>query len=406
MSKIALLTTFFPYNGGEQFIEDEIKYWGEVQEKCELVIIPRHTSKSIRQVPNGVSVASPITRSNNVFFKLFCIFKSIFSFALLHDYVSCYRLKRLNFSSFVYILRVHASFWLSVAALKKSLGKERYDVGYCYWNDIDSYAMSYLKNKGYFEKIHVRCHRFDIYEDETQYEYWPLKRYYSKSIDTYHVICDSACEYLNNTYGVDIDRIDVSRLGVKVPNDFLSCYNSNEFHLLSLSNCVDVKRIDKIIDALSLVDDALSLNIVWTHIGDGPKFESLVKRAEAKLTNKVKFRFIGSLHHTDVIQYFYSEQVDVFVNTSQSEGVPVSIMEAMAFGVPVIAPDVGGVAEVLELQSCVLMGNSPSSRDVYEAIIEVYPKAMQYESRLQCKGKIEKEYNSDTNYRQFIEKLL
>jgi len=48
------------------------------------------------------------------------------------------------------------------------------------------------------------------------------------------------------------------------------------------------------------------------------------------------------LPHNDVLNYYASNPVDVFINTSSSEGLPVSIMEAMSFGIPVIATNVGG----------------------------------------------------------------
>ena len=48
------------------------------------------------------------------------------------------------------------------------------------------------------------------------------------------------------------------------------------------------------------------------------------------------------------IQKLYEERAfDVFVNTSRKEGVPISIMEAMRHGTPVIAPAVGGIPELV-----------------------------------------------------------
>ena len=41
------------------------------------------------------------------------------------------------------------------------------------------------------------------------------------------------------------------------------------------------------------------------------------------------------------------EDCDLFVQVSSSEGVPVSIMEALSFGIPVLATNVGGVGEIV-----------------------------------------------------------
>jgi glycosyltransferase involved in cell wall biosynthesis len=47
------------------------------------------------------------------------------------------------------------------------------------------------------------------------------------------------------------------------------------------------------------------------------------------------------------MRYYSINTVDLFINVSSSEGVPVSIMEAMSFGIPVIATAVGGTPEIV-----------------------------------------------------------
>ena len=50
----------------------------------------------------------------------------------------------------------------------------------------------------------------------------------------------------------------------------------------------------------------------------------------------------------DIHTFYQSSPQDVFVNVSESEGVPVSIMEAISHGIPVIATNVGGTNEIVE----------------------------------------------------------
>ena len=45
---------------------------------------------------------------------------------------------------------------------------------------------------------------------------------------------------------------------------------------------------------------------------------------------------------------FWCVSVDLLVNVSTTEGLPVSMMEAMSFSIPVLATDVGGVGEIVK----------------------------------------------------------
>lgn len=76
--------------------------------------------------------------------------------------------------------------------------------------------------------------------------------------------------------------------------------------------------------------------------GDGPlsdELRSLVKHHG--LSSVFEFRgFISDLSG------FYSES-NIFINTSKHEGIPMSVLEAMSAGVPIIAPYVGGLPEVV-----------------------------------------------------------
>ena len=62
----------------------------------------------------------------------------------------------------------------------------------------------------------------------------------------------------------------------------------------------------------------------------------------------VSAKLLGRISNSEVLRYYRENPVDLFINLSESEGVPVSIMEALAHGVPVVATDVGGSAEIID----------------------------------------------------------
>jgi glycosyltransferase involved in cell wall biosynthesis len=85
----------------------------------------------------------------------------------------------------------------------------------------------------------------------------------------------------------------------------------------------------------------LSLNMA----GDGSKRQKIAARAKA-LNVASRYRYHGVYTHPEERRGFM-ESLDVFVMPSFSEGTPNSIVEAMACGKPIIATDIGGVADMI-----------------------------------------------------------
>lgn len=66
------------------------------------------------------------------------------------------------------------------------------------------------------------------------------------------------------------------------------------------------------------------------------------------MSENAKCCFLGAMANSDVMEYYKTHDVNVFINVCENEGIPVSIMEAMSFGKPVIAIAVGGTAEIID----------------------------------------------------------
>ena len=60
-------------------------------------------------------------------------------------------------------------------------------------------------------------------------------------------------------------------------------------------------------------------------------YDSIREYAKEKLKN-IDFEFLGGMQNQQVYDYYKSNKVDVFVNVSYSEGLPVTIIEGQAAG--------------------------------------------------------------------------
>ncbi|WP_408511392.1 glycosyltransferase [Paraburkholderia phytofirmans] len=92
------------------------------------------------------------------------------------------------------------------------------------------------------------------------------------------------------------------------------------------------------------------INVELTLIGDGA-LRAELERLAAQLGLGDTVRFTGALNGGDLLCTV--SQHALFVLPSLQEGMPRALLEAMAVGVPVIATQVGGVAEVVDSESLV-----------------------------------------------------
>ena len=84
-------------------------------------------------------------------------------------------------------------------------------------------------------------------------------------------------------------------------------------------------------------------DVSLTLVGDGPLRGALEERAR-ELGISERVRFAG--RRTDTAAFY--RDCDLFVLLSDYEGMPMSIIEAMASGLPVVATRAGGVAELVD----------------------------------------------------------
>ena len=136
--------------------------------------------------------------------------------------------------------------------------------------------------------------------------------------------------------GVDTAAIRAA-VGRREPEDGL---------LLYIGRLADKKGVDVLIEALARLDGA-RLEVV----GDGPDRAALAQlAARLGVADRVEFR--GKLAKSEVVAALARARIAVIPSRvgagGDMEGTPVVLCEAMAAGVPVVAPDLGGLGECID----------------------------------------------------------
>ncbi|KZC24716.1 polysaccharide biosynthesis protein [Rhodanobacter thiooxydans] len=402
--KIVILTNAYPYLPGEQFIEDEIGYWAE-RGDLGVTLLPALAKGTPRPVPAGIAVDPCMARSTKPQ-RLWFVLQALRSAIFRRELGLLRRSRKMNPHTIARAL-LHVSKVLEQAAQLRRYARARgpIDVAYCYWNETQACAAVLARNAGAVRKVVSRVHGFDLYEARRRDGYMPLKRQFVASFDAIFTLSREARSYLQQTYGASPGNLRISPLGVPLAGALARPGTAGCLHVVSVSSCVRVKRLDKIVAAIALLArHRPDVSLSWTHIGGGPLLEEIKALAKTELAGlgNVACIFPGELPNHAVKAYYLSAPVDMLVNASESEGVPVSIMEAMSAGVPAIAPDVGGVASLVSDRCGALLSPCPDAREIAVAMEWVAFADGRDGRRAEARQVIETGFDAARNYRDFI----
>ena len=162
------------------------------------------------------------------------------------------------------------------------------------------------------------------------------------------------------------NKIEIINNGVFIPEENTNIFTNDQINITIVSRLVSHKNIKKIIRAISDLNDPLIyLNI----IGDGPELNQLQK-ISLESNNKDNIIFHGKLNRNDINHIFLKS--DIYIQASNYEGLPHSLLEAMSYGIPVLCTPVGECKEILGNEDRGYILDLPVSKNnIKSKIIEI-----------------------------------
>ena len=275
------------------------------------------------------------------------------------------------------------------------------------WFAATAFALSVVKERHPGVYAVSLAHSFEIDDAKNSFVDFLFKKIIHERLDKIYFISKNVRDtYLNNHVhpnGWNDTNIDISYLGVlKKCEGKSKSSDGNPYFIVSCSHCVPVKRIELIAEALCKIT---SLSIKWTHIGEGPTLK-LVREIK-NIPSNIEISTVGKQTNEYVHNFLSESCVDAFINVSSSEGLPVTLMEAIAYGIPIIATDVGGTSELFSRDIGLLLPSDPTIDQVKDAIVTLLTKDT--DSKQKIRHNAEKNYiemfNSNTLRSSFYENL-
>ncbi|MBN8692487.1 MAG: glycosyltransferase [Bacteroidetes bacterium] len=271
---------------------------------------------------------------------------------------------------------------------------------YSYWLSEPALISAFIKKDYSKLKFVSRAHGYDVFEEQSEHNFIPFKKFKLSLVDTVYSVSNKGAEHLTLSFPQFSEKIKVAYLGVSNPYPIPDSHSSN-FYIATCSIIRDVKRLDLMIDILKNI----KFDLVWHVLGDGPDLNK-IKELNKQLPNHIKVIYHGFLGNEKIFEFYRTNPINLFVSLSYSEGLPVSMMEAQSFGIPIMSTDVGGCREICNESTGILLERDFVSAEVAQLIMDFKnSKKNTISFRQNCRKFWENNFNAQINYRKFAEEI-
>jgi len=270
---------------------------------------------------------------------------------------------------------------------------------YSYWYENQAIPLTILRATGKLPFTWVsRAHGWDV--DERQrldqiipFRHWMLKNKPNSLVS----ISEFGKQIFKARYKV---QVEVQHLGTHDYGLSQEIDKGSTLQICSISSLIPLKRVQLIIEVLAKT----KADIEWTHYGAGPLNDEI---EWSSLPSNVKLNKRGHLNHVELMQELRRNGFDLMIHLSELEGIPVSIMECMSLGIPVMACDVGGVSEIVTDKNGWLLPENVNT-ETTAALLDDLAVNQQIlaEKGKYARVKWENDYNADVNFPKFIQRFL
>lgn len=282
---------------------------------------------------------------------------------------------------------------------------------YNYWMTrttiASTYAVKELRKKNKYVLNISRAHSSDLY-----HKYWndfiqltpppfmPFEYFKLRNSDWIYTISQHGLNHIARTFPQFAKKLAVSRLGVIDIQSELRPVRSERFEILTCANIHFNKGLHHMPEVLSFLKD---LPVHWTHIGWGlsPSLEMVQEAIEKHRVHKMT-TLLGHMNQDQIEQYYRDHAIDLIMNLSRAEGIPVSIMEAIRYGIPGIVTNAVGNPEIIDSSCGFVVPVDFQAKEVADLIRKMIgDKSLHEHLREGARLMYENRYHATKNFTEF-----
>lgn len=394
---LIIYTSNYPYTkSSESFLAPELVYARQYFSR--VIVVPVNKDSYCRQVPEGIEIDNAIALRS--FFRIIRAILALFSIRTLKGVNLKHPWSFLLFKDGIkYLFAAN----LVYDDLKKRLTIINEDVClYSYWLSYAPIAFSWIKSRFPQKKITMisRAHGHDVYTTDVGV-YIPKREMSLPALDAIFTVSDYGKSYLVNRYP-GLNNIITSHLGVADNRPVPIKRDPSVIRVVSCSNLIPLKRVDLLFEELNYYAGTHpNTQLHWNHIGDGPLMKNLQELIKER-NNNFYVDFLGTLDNSRIMELYRTTYFDCYLLLSESEGIPVSIMESLSSGIPVIATNVGGVSEIVNNRTGVLLSKYFTKEEFENALDYILNNNLRESSY----NFFLEEYEAKKNFSEFYSKVI
>lgn len=347
-NEILVITTHYPYGTIEEnWIAHELdeftQHFGKVH------VLPVKELDGCRLLPEGVELWPPLAARNRLRFFAWQALMPQTWWYFLRAVKECFVLSKITVSRVIVCFKFscYRVAFERNARLKRFLASRTPKVVYAYWGHIPALAIPMSRHHG--AGTCVRYHAGDLYVHRPEVGgFFPWREELKQAATLNALISDDAMNYfVNSVVGKHAGQACVFRLGSRdygLPRQRQHATASSPITIVSASWIYPNKRVELIAELAGEI--ARRRQIIWHHFGSGNTDVLDESIAKARSLG-AQITLHGQVPVERLQEFYRNTDVTFFVNLSRSEGIPVSIMEALNADIPVVATAVGGTPEVV-----------------------------------------------------------
>ncbi len=416
---IVLFTKQFPYGYAETYLENELGVLSEEFDK--IYIFPfdeyQFDDQNKREVPGNVSVIKS-TEGNQKPLSFFQKIQREFACRsiLLSEIAAGREAKKHRLRKKEILASLRHSY--SSALLLNELVDSSEMVFYNYWLHR-GVIISQLYNQIWKKRVPIcsRAHSLDLYhsdwlriESDKEEKFLAFETFKIKACDKVYSISNHGFNHFYHTFPDCTDKFDLARLGTKSSANFENIQSSHEspnddiYTLVTCSGLTENKRMTLMPEILKNIT---KVNVHWIHFGPGSKENiELIEDKLERYGKKDNFTFKGRVANSEIHQFYQSNRVDFFCNISYLEGIPVTLMEASSYGIPLIGTKTIGNPEIVNDKNGILIpvdfDSAELAREIEKTLIN---KELHQQMRKKSLEMHQENYDAEKNYKKFAQNL-